>query len=214
MNIGLWVRKFRRNLRDYGLGVTLRKTAGALFRRVYQTCDYRIYRANLRAEPPPPAMGGGIEYRLITADEDGIIRQIEAMEDWLEGLVAQRLRAGGLCVVALAERRLAGFNLISFGEVEIPLVDGTWAFKPRYAWSEQISVHPDFRGHGVALNLRRWAFVELRRRGVERFYGGALKLNRASLNLARKAGFREILEVRYRRFLMFPKTYSFVRLKS
>lgn len=214
MSIGLWARKLRRNLRDYGLGITLRKTAGALFRGVYRTCDYRIYRANLYSEPPPPSSAGGIGYRLASAEEDWIISQIEALEDWLTGRVALRLREGGICVVALDGRSLAGFNLISFGEVKIPLIDGTWAFKPHYAWSEQITVHPDYRGRGIALNMRRCAFAELKQRGIVRFYGGALKHNRASLHLSHKAGFREILEIRYRRVLWFPKTYSFVRVKS
>jgi RimJ/RimL family protein N-acetyltransferase len=106
---------------------------------------------------------------------------------------------------------VAGFNLVSFGRARIDLIGAERSFR-RDAWSEQITVNPDYRGRGVASELRFRVFGELKARGIAHFYGGALALNEGSLKLARKVGFREIAEVRYRKVLTLS-TRSWKRLK-
>jgi RimJ/RimL family protein N-acetyltransferase len=144
-----------------------------------------------------------IEYRLVHPEDLSFITQIEAMEEWLEGSVEHRLRKGAVCLVAMEGPSVAGFNLVSIGSVSIPLISFDRSFGDRSAWSEQITVSSNYRGRGIAQTLRFKMFSELKSRGVERFYGGALSFNTASLNLARKVGFSVIVEVDYRKFFHF-----------
>ena len=197
----LILRKFQRNLRDYGWGIALRKSAETCLRLFYEGRAYRVYRMDLRTWRPQVPAGDGLAYRLIGSQDHDLITQIEALEDWLQDSIDQRLAAGALCLVALDGRTVAGFNLVSFGRVSVPLIDSCWTFGPHCAWSEQITVNPDYRGRGIATELRHRIIVELKSRDVRRFYGGALAFNTASLNLTRKVGFREIVEVRFRKLL-------------
>ncbi|MEW6749458.1 MAG: GNAT family N-acetyltransferase [Candidatus Latescibacterota bacterium] len=210
------MRRLRRNLRDYGRWVTLRKAAAQLFSAVYLARDLRIYRMDLCWWEPQVAAAAGetgsLEYRFVGPQEEAIIRQIETMEEWLQDTVERRLQQGALCLAALERGTLAGFNLVSFGQVHIPLLRCTRRFRPDQAWSEQISVDPRYRGQGTATQLRYRVFAELQRRGVRFFYGGTLAYNAASLALARKVGFRQIAEVRYRRLLHRPR-WRCVRLR-
>jgi RimJ/RimL family protein N-acetyltransferase len=129
----------------------------------------------------------------------------------LQASVERRLRDGALCLAALDGRTVAGFNLVSFGRTRIDLIEAERSFR-KHAWSEQITVNPDYRGRGIASELRYRIFAELKARGIAKFYGGALALNEPSLKLARKVGFREIAEVRYRRVLYF-RARSWKRLE-
>lgn len=113
----------------------------------------------------------------------------------------ENLRAGALCLVALQGEKVAGFNLIGFGEVSMPLVNKQRIFRKGDAWSEQIAVMKDFRQLGLGSQLRYRIFEELGRRGYKRLYGGALTSNVGSLKLARKMGFREIIDIHYFRIL-------------
>jgi hypothetical protein len=74
MGTPLVIRKFRRNLRDYGLNIALRKTIAWLFGGLYLARVYRIYRINLQKWSPPVVAADGLEYRLITPEERDLIR--------------------------------------------------------------------------------------------------------------------------------------------
>lgn len=206
------LRKLRRNCRDYGLGVTSRKVLGALMQGVYEASDYKIYRIELDRYRPAEDEAIPFDYRLLGTDEGDLIDQVEQLEDWLDGSVRRRLSDGALCLAGLDGDRLAGFNLVSFNDVEIPLIHYRWRLKPHCAWSEQITVHNNYRGRGVAQTLRHRMFGLLKQRGIRRFYGGALCVNQPSLHLARKVGFQEILEVHYRRYFN-QSHWDFVRLR-
>jgi GNAT superfamily N-acetyltransferase len=199
-------------LRDYGLGVTLRKTAFRVFRIVYEHRDFLIYRIDLRSWNPRLEDCQGLDYRFLEPTDAAPIEQIEAMEEWLQGSIVRRLQEGAVCLAALEDGRVAGFNLVSFGRVWVPLICAFLSFRGRSAWSDQITVDPAYRGRGVAPELRYRMFSELKARGIELFYGGTLKLNSASRKLARKVGFREIVEVRYRKVLMF-ESRRYTRVK-
>jgi GNAT superfamily N-acetyltransferase len=200
MNAFRTIRKLRRNLRDYGVIVTCRKTV-AVFRVIYERRNYRIYRIDLRRNFPSPAAAKRLTFRFLTPEDTGGIEQIEQMEEWLVGGVRHRLCQGSLCLAAFDGQQLVAFNLISFGRVHVPVVDWTRTFRSGCAWGEQISTVPAYRRQGVASELRYRIFAELKRRGVKRLYGGALVLNRPSLSLARKMGFEEIATVKFRKLL-------------
>jgi GNAT superfamily N-acetyltransferase len=204
-------RKFVRNACDYGLGVAIGKALKSMIRPVSYSCKYTIYRIDLRRFRIPDLPADGLQYRLIRPDESALVTQIESLEEWLQGSLADRLKSGALCLIAMEGHKLAGFNLISFGEVRIPLIEARRTFGRKSAWSEQITVNPDFRGRGVATALRYCVFAELKGRGTDRLYGGTLASNIGSLKLTRRAGFTEIAQVNFRRWFR-SKNYRLTRI--
>jgi len=205
------LKKLRRNYHDYGLGVTLAKTVESLFAVVFESRAYRIYRIRLDRFEPDDKDPGDFELRLLDPAQDDLIDQIEGMEEWLLGKLRKELRAGSICLMALDGGRVAGFNLVSFGEVYMPLVDMTRVFRDNEAWSEQITVSRDYRGRGLAGILRLTVFGILKERGIIRFYGGTLPLNIANRKLSKKVGFQEIMDIKYRRIFK-NKTWTFKRI--
>jgi GNAT superfamily N-acetyltransferase len=200
MSISIAIKKVQRNLNDYGIGETLRKAASALAGSVYLERTYRIYRRDLRSAQPAVEVPPGIELRVIGADDAQAIRDIETMEEWLQGGVRDRL-GRGLCVAAFDGSRVAGFNIVAFREIFVPLLNATKRLRPDQAWSEQITVAKDYRKHGLASVLRYRVFSELQQRGFRALYGGALISNIASLKSAQKVGFQFLADVRYRKVL-------------
>jgi len=202
MNSSVLVRKVRRNLEDYGWSVTLSKSLAYVFQVFYAHQVYRIYRIDLTA-PRPSAQceEQGLSFKILSPDDHQAISKIENVHEWLQGGLKESLRAGALCLVALQGEKVAGFNLIGFGEVFMPLVNKQRIFRKGDAWSEQIAVMKDFRQLGLGSQLRYRIFEELGRRGYKRLYGGALTSNVGSLKLARKVGFREIIDIHYFRIL-------------
>jgi len=197
-----FVRKLRRNVQDYGCRVTIRKSAAYLASPIYERTVYRIYAIDLRAAPlARRADTRGIDYSVLNGNNDRMIDQIEDWAEWLRGELKARLAAGAVCVVASRGERLAGFNLVAPGEVHIPLLKLTRTFRQGTAWSEHIAVGRDFRGQGIATELRLRIFEALRRRGIKKLYGGTLASNTPALGLARKLGFRELADVTYTGFL-------------
>jgi GNAT superfamily N-acetyltransferase len=193
--------KIKRNIEDYGLYATTKKAVGHLVSPLYISRLYTVYAIDLSTTAVPKTENNHFAFRLLTLKDKHYIREIEAMEEWLNGRLEQRLRSGGLCLAALDGECLVGFNLIVFGKVEIPLIMKEKVFGPHEAWSEQITVKKEYRKQGVASALRYQIFTELKHRGIQEFYGGALRSNRASLKLAEKVGFREVADVHFIKIL-------------
>ena len=122
-------------------------------------------------------------------------------------------RRGDICIVALLKGRVIGFNLISFGEVFIPLINFKKVFKQNEAWSEHISVHKDFRKMGLAIELRYRVFDILQKQGIKKLYGGTLKSNVPAIKLARTLGFKDIIDVVYFKVFNFQK-WRCIRIKD
>jgi GNAT superfamily N-acetyltransferase len=212
LNMQLWIRKFERNLQDHSLKVALSKSLAYLFRFGYEHRVYRLYKIDLlRGDAKLPTDIVGVTFRFLTPADEAAIRQIEENSEWLRGMVRERLMAGAVCVAAFEGKQLAGFNLVSFGKVLMPLVHLSRRFRHDEAWSEQIATVKTFRGKGLASQLRYRIFEELRRRGIRKFYGGALRDNLPSLTLARRVGFREFVEIRYTR-LFTRRKWRYVRV--
>lgn len=202
----LWRRKFERNLQDYGLRTALGKSFAYVFKIFYEHSAYRLYKINLRKEETEaPSEVEGVEFRFIEERDENAVAEIEDNSEWLSGTLKQRLASGALCLAAFENGQLAGFNLVSFSEVFMPLVNLSRTFRKDEAWSEHIATVKTLRKKGLASQLRYRVFEELRRRGIRKFYGGALTDNIASLKLARRVGFHEFVEIRYTRVLQFQK---------
>ena len=200
MSLSVAIKKVQRNLNDYGMRETLRKALSSLIGSVYLERTYRIYRRDLRTGKFVVEVPSGVELRVIGAGDAAAIKEIESMEEWLQGNVSKRL-ARGLCVAAFEGDRVVGFNLVAFDEIYIPLLNMTRRLRPRQAWSEQITVAKDHRKSGLASALRHRVFSELQQRGYRFLYGGTLLTNIASLKSANKVGFRSLADVRYQRVL-------------
>jgi len=213
LTIHVWVRKFERNLEDHGLKTALSKTFSYLLHFAYAKNFYRLYRINLLEPTEPSSPLEGVEFRWLTLNDETAINEIEENSEWLKGTVRGRLRAGAICLAGFEDGRLAGFNLISFGEVYMPLVRISRRFRGDEAWSEQIATVKNYRKKGLASQLRYRAFEELRRRGIRIFYGGALADNLPSLKLARRVGFHEFVEIHYLRVFQW-KRWKYVRIKN
>lgn len=197
MGLQKTIRKLSRNYRDYGTRITALKVSSSLISSVYTRQTYRIYRIHLEDHPNMHYDNKGFTFRLLHLKEHHLVKQIEEMEEWLEGKISEKLSNGSQCLIAEASSRVAGFNLVSFGNVYMPIVNRCRVFRTTEAWSEQITVGKDFRGRGLATLLRYHTFDELKKRGIKRFYGGTLPTNTANRKLSQKVGFQEIADIHY-----------------
>lgn len=202
LTASIYLRKIQRNLQDFGWKFTLKRTFARLAKPFREHAQYRIYCIDLRRSSTPPSSPPKLfEFVVVRDDDRQLIDQIEHQAEWLRGDVADLIHRGALCVVAVQQGELAGFNLIVMGTVRIPLVHMQRTFPPRHAWSEFIGVEKRFRKRGLAVQLRYRVFEELRGRNITRLYGGAEATNSASLRLAEKVGFCQLADVTYRRTL-------------
>lgn len=200
------LRKIQRNVEDYGFLNTVKKGMLYLLTPIYEDKVYTIYGIDLENLQPKRFDNNRFTFKKLEKDNIEIIKQIEKMEEWLRGKLEFKLKKGALCLVALQKEKVAAFNLISFSEVLIPLIRLKKSFAEDEAWSEQITVHKDYRQKGLGTELRYRVFSELKTRGIKRLYGGSLKNNQANLKLTRKVGFQELVDINYKR-----EKISFIR---
>lgn len=193
-------RKLKRNVEDYGIYVALTKALLYLLRGILEKRTCRIYAIDLDQWEPNPTHRSNFRFIVLTKGnpvENGVVKQIESTEEWLEGQIKKKLQMGGICLLAMDKDKVAGFNLIGFGQVYIPLLRITEELAENEAWSEQITILKDYRRRNLATDMRYRVFEELGSRGIKTFYGGTLKSNKAALGLARKVGFKELIDVHY-----------------
>jgi RimJ/RimL family protein N-acetyltransferase len=206
-------KKVVRNLRDYGLLLTLTKGISYLFRLLYESRAYRIYKIDLDWRHTPQLAPAPFVFRLLGHQERKIIGQIEEMEEWLDNKLARKLQTKSFCMVVLDREKVAGFNLVTMDEVYVPLINVMKVMRPGSAWSEQITIHNDYRNRGLATELRHRVYAELKNRGIGKFYGGSLACNTASLKLAKKAGFTILAEVIYCRVFSCWQWWEYRRVR-
>lgn len=145
--------------------------------------------------------GDQFTFKVIGQAEHDHVEQVERYAEWLRGELSDKIAAGSVCLVALDGERVAGFNLVSFGEVTIPPLRRSRVFHEGQSWSEHIAVFPDYRKLGLATQIRLRMFEQLRQRGAKRLYGGTLQWNVPALRLARRLGFRVFVDGHYTRML-------------
>lgn len=199
-------RKIRRNWEDYGWHATSRKAVAYLVRAIYFRQVYRIYRINLANAPEPTDWGVcQFKFKMLNAQDDSEIQQIEEIAEWLGGRLKATVAAGQPCLAAMDGDRVAGFNLIRLDHGTLVLVNLTRKLRSSSAWSEHIAVRREYRRSGLGAHMRFRIFEELKRRGIRRLYGGTLVSNTASLSLARSVGFTEIADIHYRKIFSAEK---------
>ena len=85
-------------------------------------------------------------------------------------------------------------------------------FRAEKAWSQQITVHPDYRGKGLGSILRHMIFTELKSRGIKKFYGGTLHLNNPNIGLSNKVGFELFVDIHFKK-VFGSKEWFYKRVK-
>ena len=212
MAINTIARKITRNVQDYGWAAAARKSLAHAFSAICEKRTYRVYKLNLRTVTLPPLDSTNFSFKLLNHHDADAIAQIENMAEWLQGTLTEKIAHNDLCLVALDSQNVAGFNLITFGKVFIPLINRSRLFHRDTAWSEHIAVHKNYRKKGLASQLRYRIFAELRSRHIKTLYGGTLTSNEPALKLARKLGFREFVDVTYKKVLSF-KMWRYERVE-
>ena len=207
------LKKIKRNIEDFGALVALKKGLMYSLKTFYENRVYRIYCIELENLEIPEVDKNDFTFKIINSKDSIIIEQIKGMEEWLYGELETKLERQGLCLVALDKERVAGFNLIAFGEVFIPLLKHKRILAQDEAWSEQITIHKDYRQRGLASDLRYRIFFELKKKSIRKLYGGTLKSNEIALRLARKVGFKELADVHFKKFFGY-KNYHYNELNK
>lgn len=200
MGIKTTIKKIKRNLNDFGVRATFRKSLRYLFKDFYMKTNYRIYRRDLRAESFPEHRPNRFVLGVVENNDILALRQIVDMEEWLEDNL-QNILSRGFCVAAFDGRRVVGFNLVAFREIFIPPINLNMRFLPHQAWLVQITVLKTYRRQGLATALSYRVFTELQKRGVRTLYSGVMVSNTPSRRSHEKVGFRIIADVHYLRFL-------------
>ena len=191
-----------RNLNDYGFAATAAKICGYLVKPFYENRTYRIYCIDLGHFQAPAEMDHTLyQYHLVNPDEVNLIRQIEIMAEWFNGMIRAKLLSDHLCLVALDGDKVAAFNLVALTKADIPLLQWERPLDKEEAWSEQITVDRQYRRKGLGRAVRHRMFRELQKRGIKRFCGGALISNTASLKLAQRSGFKEKEDIQFIKIL-------------
>ena len=201
MKISSLPRKVRRNVQDCGLLTTFKKAVQYLFSAIYEQRVYRLYKIDTALDRKGGEIDQKITFRWLRETDDDLIRQIVRMAEWFAGELKPKISKGSLCLVAVDGPKVAGFNLVSTGQVYIPLIRKARTFRPNQAWSEHIAVHKDYRRMGLGSELRARILRELKARAIRRLYGGTLVSNEAALKLTRSVGFVEFVDVHYKRAL-------------
>ena len=185
------------------------------FEKIYRRKDYLIYKKDLRKYVPNEKTNPSFEYKFYDSHnlDKKVIEQILSMEEWLNDKMESILKYGGLCATALDGDKVAGFNLVSFNEVYMPLLELNKKFRKDQAWSEQITVSKDYRKQGLGSILRYKMFNELKNRGFRALYGGTMWDNWSNIELSKKVGFEIFVKVSFKR-LFNNKKYTYHRIYS
>ena len=213
--MNVFLKKFKRNLNDYGFLIAVKKMITYPFEIIYRRKDYLIYKKDLQKYVPNEKTNPSFEYKFYDSQnlDKKVIYQILSMEEWLTDKMESIIKNGGLFVVALDGGKVAGFNLVSFNLVNIPLIEVDKKFKGDQAWSEQITVSKDYRKHGLGSILRYKMFNELKKRGYRSLYGGTMWDNWSNIELSKKVGFEIFVKVSFKR-LLNQKKYTYHRIYS
>jgi GNAT superfamily N-acetyltransferase len=191
------INKANRNVRDYGAAATAGKIANSILAPLYCSRRYLIYRRDLCDLATVLAPRHALKFKILGPQDAGPIRQIEAMEEWLHGKVAHKLTSGCLCMAALDNDMVKGFNIVSFSGFSIPAIRYQRNLREGECFSEQITVRPEFRNKGLGADLRVRVFEELSKRGYRRLYGTTDITNNSNLALSKKVGLLVIARLEY-----------------
>lgn len=198
-------KKFSRNIRDYGIWTSTKKSIAFFIKPIYHKKTFIIYQLNLKNPPKAKIDPSCFSLKLLEPEDHNLINQIEAMEEWLSGTLTPLLKANGICMAIVKDNRVAGFNLATLGEGFIALLKLRIKINENEAWSEQITIHKDFRRKGLANLLRSKFYEELKNRGITALYGHRQVWNISSEKSAKKYTHNVLAKAEYRKIFKFEK---------
>jgi GNAT superfamily N-acetyltransferase len=119
---------------------------------------------------------------LITLED---LSAVAAFTDWVtvKGL-QDRLDKGHLGVVLKDGDQVAGYAWADFDEVND--IDCDYVLQPGEAYLYDAFIAPDYRGHGLASNLRFECYKRLRRAGKHTFYSISSYFNTPAIRFKQK----------------------------
>jgi len=199
--MGKIVKKIKRNFDDYGFFRTLNKILISITQPVFYSRTYRLYRADLDKVVVPDVTDASFKFHLLECGETSYLQQISNMAEWFENTIDGHMASGAQCLLALDGDTVAGFNLVTYDRIHLPVVHYSRRLRPKQAYSDQIMVHKTYRGRGLGASLRWEIYRCLHAQGMRFFYGGTDAKNEANLALCRKVGLKEIAEIRYLKLL-------------
>lgn len=207
------VRKFKRNLTDYGFLIAVKKMILYPLTDIYKKKDIYVYKKDLTKYEPVEKTNPSFEYVFFEKENitEDLSNQLIEIEEWLFDKLDMILDNQGICLAAMDGETIAGFNLVSFNEIYIPLVELKRTFRKKQAWSEQISVRKEYRKKGLGSILRYKMFNELKARGNKSLYGSTMTDNVSNIELSKKVGFEIFAKISFRR-LLNRKKYTFEKV--
>ncbi len=211
--ITLFFTRIRVSNRDFGLCHTLfRGFTDGLLGKVFLVRQYIIYEKQLTREALPNLNNAAFEFIFLSPHDTAVFKQIEALSGLPYEWVAAKMIAGGECIVARNYGVIAGFNLISTHSTYIKYLNIYLSLPEGEAWSEQITVAPEYRRCGLASDLRYHMFNRLANKGYTKLIGGYVPFNKKSGMLAKKLGFVETEKITF--IKMFGSKKLFRRVLS
>jgi len=209
----IFIKKFKRNLTDYGFLIAVKKMILFPFTDIYKKKDIYVYKKDLTKYEPVEKNNPTFKYVFFEKDNitESISNQLIGIEEWLFGKLDKILDNDGICLAAMDGDTVAGFNLVSFNEIYIPLVELKKKFRKNQAWSEQISVKKEYRKKGLGSILRYKMFNELKARGNKALYGSTMTDNISNIELSKKVGFEIFAKISFKR-VFNSKKYKFEKV--
>jgi hypothetical protein len=204
-NLKIWIEFFKkkifRNVKDYGIWTSIKKSTKFLIWPFYHKITYIIYELNLQDIPNKEININEYRFKILTVEDNDFINQIENTEEWLKGELKKSLSRNGICIAILRDDKVAGFNWVTLGVGTIPLLKLRIIIKPDESWSEQITIFKDFRKKGLANQLRTEFYHELKKMGIKALYGHRQVWNIASKMSAQKYTYRKLVKADYIKIL-------------
>jgi len=191
-NLIIFKKKVARNFRDYGLLSCLKKSALFLAKPIYEKSNVVLFKTEIKNIDGKELYQGDLDCKLVESKDTYIINQIEEMEEWLIGKLYSSLENKKLCIVALKNKKVIGFCLISLSEIYLPLLYLKVLLENDEAFSEQITVHKKYRRKGVGTQIRFMAYMELKKKGINKIYSSASINKIASIRSIEKVGGKKI----------------------
>lgn len=196
-------RKLLRNYYDYGLWVLLRKCILHLIKPLYAKELVILYKIDITNATANRNHTNNYTFRFIRSVDTAAIKQIIAMEEWIDDELKDKLSGGSICMGAFDKDKLIGFYLASFSQTVIPLLTLQLYFKNDVAWGEQITVHRNYRRQNVATELKSRIYFELKNKGIRNVYGNTRASNKAALRSIAYFSPEKAILFRYFRFLSY-----------
>jgi len=194
--------KFKRNLYNYGILITLKKTFYFVVKPVYKKLTYKIYFIELNQFNHLPIRNNNFVYKFVNKDDIKIIRQIEDMEEWLQNRIMDKLNSNCICLAAIDNNTVVGFLIANLNELSIPWINFKKKLKANVCYGEQIAINKKYRRIGLAASLRLRLFEKLRNGGISKFYVGIPTWNKIIRKSLNKFGFNYLVDLSYTKFFM------------